>query len=131
MFLTELLIALFMAMLFTLIFAIGLKRTGPWASIWIFFMVIFLATWAGGLWINPVGPVFLGIYWLPILFFSFIIAVLLASAVPPERPEPKVETISQVKHKEAIVKDYDAFLWILLISLLLMIILGYLSLNTA
>jgi len=130
MFLAELLFALCMAILFTLIFAIGLRRTGPWANVWIFFLVIFLASWAGGLWISPAGPVFLGIYWLPILFFSFIFAVLLASAVPPERPEPKVETISQVKKKETMVKAYDAFLWILLISLIMMIILGYSAVRT-
>jgi len=131
MFLAELLFALCMAILFTLIFAIGLRRTGPWANVWIFFLVIFLAAWAGGLWISPAGPVFLGIYWLPILFFSFIFAVLLASAVPPERPEPKVETISQVKRKEAMAKAYDVFLWILLISLVMMIILGYLVVRVA
>jgi hypothetical protein len=131
MFLGELLLALFMAMLFTMIFAIGLRRSGPWANIWIFFLVIFLAAWAGGLWISPAGPVFVGIYWLPVLFFSFIFAVLLAAAVPPERSESKVETISEVKDKEAAVKAYDAFLWILLISLVMMIILGYLSLRAA
>jgi hypothetical protein len=115
-----------MALLFTLIFAIGFRRTGPWANVGIFFLVIFLAAWAGGLWISPAGPVFLGVYWLPILLFSFIFAVLLAAIVPPERPEPKVETISEVKNKEAAVRAFDIFFWTLLLSLVIIIILGYL-----
>jgi len=125
MFLAEMLFALCMAMLFTLIFAIGLRRMGPWANVWIFFLIIFLAAWAGSLWISPAGPVFIGIAWLPILFISFLLAILLASFNPPQQPEPKVETISEVKDKEAAVRAFDAFFWILLISLVVIILLGY------
>ncbi len=127
MFLAELLFALLMAFLFTLIFAIGLRKTGPWASMWVFFLVVFLAAWAGGLWISPFGPAFLGIYWVPILFFSFIFAILLASATPPRRPEPKVETISEVKEEEAAEKAFNALFWILLVTLVAVILLGYLA----
>jgi len=125
MFLADILFALCMAMLFTLVFAVGLRRTGPWANIRIFFLVVFLAAWAGGLWISPAGPVFIGIAWLPILLFSFLLAVLLASFTPPQRPEPKVETITEVKDKETAVRAFGAFFWILLIGLVVIILLGY------
>jgi len=127
MFLAEMLFALCMAMLFTLIFAIGLRRTGPWSNVWVFFLIVFLAAWAGELWISPAGPVFIGIAWLPILFLSFLLAVLLASFTPPQRPEPKVETISEVKGKEAAVRIFDAFFWTLLIGLVVIIVLGYVA----
>ena len=39
MFLTELLFALAMALVFTSIFALGFRRTGPWSSVLIFFLV--------------------------------------------------------------------------------------------
>ncbi len=126
MFLGELIFAFFMAFLFTLIFAVGLQRRGPWASLWAFFLVIFLAAWAGGLWISPAGPLFVGIYWLPIILVAFVFAVLLAGVGRPGRPQPKVETITEVKEEEtAVEKVFDVFFWLLLISLILIIVLGY------
>ncbi len=125
MFLTELLFALAMALVFTSIFALGFRRTGPWSSVLIFFLVIFLASWAGGLWISPAGPVFLGIYWVPIVLVAFLFALLLAAAVPPRKP-PHVETISEVKAEEAATqRAYDVFFWTLLVGFAVVIILGY------
>jgi len=48
MFWVDVLFALSMALIFTMIFAAGLRRTGPWSSVAVFFLVIFLAAWAGG-----------------------------------------------------------------------------------
>lgn len=126
MFLGEVLLALCMAILFTLIFTLGFKRPGPWTAWWAFFLVIFLAAWAGGLWISPAGPVFIGIYWLPIILVAFIFAVLLAAVSPLQTRQPKVETVSQVEKQEtAAEKVFDAFFWLLLFSLVIAIILGY------
>jgi hypothetical protein len=130
MFLGELLFAFFMALLFTLVFTLGFKRPGPWSAWWVFFLIIFLAAWAGGLWIAPAGPVFVGIYWLPIILVAFIFAVLLASVTPPRNRQSNVETISQDQEQEATAeKIFDIFFWILLISLTIAIILGYLVTN--
>lgn len=126
MFLAELLFALAMAILFTLIFALGFKRPGPWAAWWTFLVVVFLAAWAGSLWLSPAGPAFIEIYWLPILIIAFIVALLLAAVTPPPKAPSNVETISQV-HKEETATEtaFDIFFWILLISLLILILLGY------
>lgn len=122
----EFIFALCMALLFTLIFALVLKRPGPWSTWWAFFLVIFLAAWAGGLWITPAGPVFVGIYWLPIILVAFIFAVLLAAITPPRSRQPKVETISQVQKEEsATEKEFDVFFWVLLVVLAVVILLGY------
>jgi hypothetical protein len=127
MFLAELIFALLMAVLFTLIFAVGLRRRGPWASLWAFFLVVFLAAWAGGLWISPAGPMFVGIYWLPMILVAFVFAILLAGVGGPASRGPKVETISEVKEQEtAAERAFDVFFWVLLISLILIIVLGYL-----
>jgi len=127
MFVVDLLFALLMALIFTMIFAVGLRRTGPWSSVLVFFLVIFLAAWAGGLWISPAGPVFLGVYWLPILLVAFLVALLLA-AVPPRRP-PHVETISEAEaeaqEQRAVERAFDAFFWSLLIGFAIVIALGY------
>ena len=126
MFLAELLFALGVAILFTVIFTMGLKRPGPWPVWWAFFLIIFLAAWAGSLWITPAGPVVVGVYWLPVIMVSFIIAVLLAAVTPPDTRRSKVKTISEAEQEEAVAeKVLDVFFWILLGALALIIIIGY------
>ncbi len=76
--------------------------------------------------VSPAGPVFLGIYWLPIIMAALFFALLLAAMAPPRPPTQKVETISQVKEEErAIRRVYDAFFWTLLVGFVAIIILGY------
>lgn len=126
MFLMEALLALVMALLFTAVFALGFRRRGPWSSVLTFFLIVFLAAWAGSLWLSPAGPVFLGIYWLPIIMAALFFALLLSAMAPPRPPTQKVETISQVKEEErAIRRVYDAFFWTLLVGFVAIIILGY------
>ena len=129
MFVASILFAFLMALIFTMIFAVGLRRPGPWSSALVFFLVIFLAAWAGGLWISPAGPVFYGIYWLPIILVAFLFAILLAavtSAGPPRRTETAEETDIAKQEQEVAKRAFDAFFWILLIALIGIIVLGYL-----
>lgn len=130
MFFVSMLFALLMAAVFTLIFALGFRRPGPWSNALVFFLVIFLAAWAGGLWISPAGPVFYGIYWLPIILVAFLFAVLLAG-VPPGRRPPHVKTISEAKaeaqQQQAAERAFDAFFWVLLIAFVGFIVLGYIA----
>lgn len=126
MVLMQALFALVMALLFTAIFTLGFQRRGPWSSVVAFFLIVFLAAWAGSLWLNPAGPVFLGIYWLPIIMVALLFALLLSAMVPPRPPTQKVETISQVRQEEkALRRTYDAFFWALLIGFIAIIVLGY------
>jgi hypothetical protein len=48
MFLTHFLFALFFALLLTAVFSGLFQIRGPWASIPLFFIVVFLSTWAIG-----------------------------------------------------------------------------------
>jgi len=124
MFAVNILFALIMAFVFTMVFAVGLQRSGPWSSVLTFFLVIFLAAWAGTLWVSPTGPVIFGVFWVPLILISFVVAVLLATA-SPRRP-PRVETISEVKEQEEVTRRaFDAFFWTLLIGFAIVIILGY------
>src|SRR5438094_852838 len=84
--------ALIVTFFVLLIFSSLSKR--PMGGLWIFFFIIFLATWSGQLWITPFGPVTWGIAWLPLfivsLFFSFLIFALLPP-VPATKAETKAE----------------------------------------
>ncbi len=128
MWIVDLLFAFLMAMLFTMVFCVGLRRPGPWSNVLAFFVVVFLAAWAGSLWISPGGPLFLGVYWLPVVLVALLFALLLA-AVPPQRP-PHVKTISEsreeAQQERAVERVFDVFFWALLLGFAIVILLGYL-----
>lgn len=122
--------ALLMALIFTMIFAIGLRRPGPWSNALVFFLVVFLAAWAGGLWISPAGPIFYGIYWVPMVIVAFLFASLLAAVASPKPPR-RVETISDAKaearRQGAAERAFDTFFWILMLALIGIIVLAYVT----
>lgn len=59
----------------------GLARGEGWAAL-LFFVLVFLASWAGGLWVRPVGPVFWGVSWLGFVLVGLAMALLLTSLSP-------------------------------------------------
>ena len=119
-FVRDLAVALIAALVFTGALALswGLRRFAPASFVWPF-LVLFLAAWAGGVWIAPVGPRFWGGYFLPFLAVAFVMAVLIAAAKnplrerlrpasgPDERPDPT--TIAAL--------TISVFLWVVLFSL--------------
>ncbi len=127
MFLSELIIALIIALMLSVIFVYGFRRAGPWPSFFLFFIIIFLATWAGGLWINPIGPSIRGVFWLPFLLVGAIFALLLAAATPPSPKETTIElkTKKQLKKEKRIEAALNLFFWILIMALTIAIVIGY------
>lgn len=127
MFFPGLLFALVIACLLTLIFAIGFRRQGWGIGLMLFFLILFLATWAGGLWITPIGPLWWGIPWLSFLWVGIIMALLLAALIPDGRRSqaggvPKRPTAAEADTLMAI----DIFFWVLIAGLLVTIIIRYL-----
>jgi hypothetical protein len=45
-------------------------------------VTLFLATWAGGVWVVPFGPTHLGVTWLPFLLIEILLAVLIVALSP-------------------------------------------------
>jgi hypothetical protein len=120
----DVLFAFGIGLVLTALFAGLLGRSGPWASIPVFFAVIFLASWAGGVWIAPIGPALFGVYWVPFVVFGLIIALLLAAAVKPRVP---VETGEDDGRKQEPGKAaFDAFFFGLIVLLAVAILVGYL-----
>ncbi|MCE3259056.1 MAG: hypothetical protein K0S12_697, partial [Bacteroidetes bacterium] len=62
----EIVAALLVALVITVFFSAVLRHKGPWGAVWLVFVTIFLASWAGYLWINPFGPMVLGVSVAPI-----------------------------------------------------------------
>lgn len=130
MFIADLLTALIIATLIMLPLYI-LGRIGPWSG-WLWFaLVLFLFTWAGGVWVGPYGPTVRGFSWLPFLCFGLIFAFLMAAAVPPRPPRTRREAIEQAQAKReaetmtAIALGF--FFWILLAGLIVALVVHYLK----
>jgi hypothetical protein len=121
----DIVFAIGIALVFTVIFAGFFRRRGPWSNFFIFLAVIFLAAWTGGVWLAPIGPSLYGVYWIPFVLFGFIFALILAAAVPASPPRRR-KAGSQEKEVVPTVASYDLFFVFLFIVLAAAIVVGYL-----
>lgn len=81
--------AIVIAILISALFYFAFNARGPWGSLWTFFLVLLLVVWAASLWIRPIGPVYWGVSWVPLIFIGLIFALLLA-AIPTYDDETEV-----------------------------------------
>src|SRR5688572_6580942 len=117
--------ALVVAFLLTVFFSTALRSRGPWGGLWVVFILIFLASWAAHLWINPVGPIIVGVSVVPILIVGIIIAIILAAVTKPN-PLKKAKTGELEAPPEAVAAvTLGVFYWVLLVILIFAIIGGY------
>lgn len=124
MFIADLLTAAIIAIILTLIVAMAFGRRGPWGSIAVLFLVIFLTTWLVGIWATPYGPAVRGIYVIPFLFFGIAIALLLAAATPyrPPLKESREEPEGEVSESRTV---FNAFFWVFLVVMVVLILTAY------
>ncbi|MFW6236094.1 MAG: hypothetical protein ACOC24_04850 [Desulfovibrionales bacterium] len=123
------LLALVVAGTLSLVLVLWIGKDRAWAGFLGFLVIILLMSWAGGLWIRPVGPAVGGLYWVPFVLTGLLVALMIgafhyaksvrSSPMSRERKEHKVETAEKVV-------EVGAFFWVLLIILAIVIIVGYL-----
>ncbi|GJL48958.1 MAG: hypothetical protein NPIRA01_01850 [Nitrospirales bacterium] len=122
----DILIALSITLILTVFFSLVLGRRGPWASFPLFFLVLFLLTWAGGAWVMPIGPTIGGAYWMPFFIVGLIFAILLIAAAPPPpalRTRPNTSMTDDQEIGAIVV--VETFFWIMVIGLITIIALRY------
>ena len=102
------------------------RRTG---LIWLF-LIIFLTTWAGGIWLKPVGPTLWGVHFLTFLLVGLTTVLFLIIAIPRRAPRGRRETLDmleRIEQKKALERvtflTLSLFFWILLALLVTVIIL--------
>lgn len=125
----HLLFAVLVAIAFTaILLAIGggnaYERSG-WGAALVIFAVLFLTSWAGGVWLNPVGPQFFGAEWMPFLLMGFVVALLIAAMSPMRRPRNRVEAREAAAAEEVVDTTVTAFFWIFAVCLIAAITLHY------
>ena len=121
---------IFVSLLLTFIVIGGLmafagERSGR--SVLPIFVLFFLAIWTGGLWLTPVGPPLIGVYWMPFLFVAIFIALFWAAAPPPPRRRRTGEqpTPGQEGDMVATAASLGLLFWVLLVGLAIAALVHY------
>ena len=126
MIITTFILVLIVSILVSVIFAMGFKSKGPWDNIIPFFIILFLGVWVASVWIKPVGPSVMGVYWAPILFATLIMTIFLAAATPRRRGSNKQPSSSESREKiRKSKKMINVFFWVLVVLLGILIFIGY------
>ncbi len=124
MFISDLVVAFVVAFVLTVVFARMFRRHGPWESEFWFFVALFLATWAGGVWIRPFGPIIAGAYWLPFILMGILFALLLAAVTPRRQesaPRKSQESRDTEDAKVAALERTIAIGWLFWVFMLLLV----------
>lgn len=130
-FFVSLAIALLICVVYALITRRGVRRTGfGW-----FLLFMLLATWAGGVWLRPFGPIWGHIRWLQFLIAGLAVLLILALFAPHKAPRGRQETIDQLqeiaREKEVQKVTYVTLgivFWVILVMLIAVIAIRYISL---
>lgn len=127
--LLHILFAIVVAVVFTAILAAIFGREGyeegAWATALILFGILFLTSWAGGVWLTPIGPQLFGVPWLPFVLMGFVAALLLAAMSPGRPPRTPREAREQADAQEVVGTTASAFAWILAVCLIFAITIHY------
>lgn len=119
---------LIVAIAITLVFSLLLRLRGPWGSIWATFIIILFAVIAASFWVEPAGPLYRDIYYMPPLVVGILVALLLAAATPSPRTRSKLDRTEREKEKEeADFYSVGIFFWILFAVMLVVLGIGYFS----
>jgi hypothetical protein len=127
MFWKQVLCALATAAGLSAIFIAGFRKKGPWDNLLLFFAVVFLASWAGGVWFSPLGPPIGGIYWLPFLSMGLIFALLLAAVTSPFSRDTTVQFVKAGEKTPEKRRDMvlGIYFWIMISALVVLIVTRY------
>jgi vacuolar-type H+-ATPase subunit I/STV1 len=130
MFLLDLIAAVSVALVFSLILAglLGWKRPGRegfGSALLFLFFLLAVIVWAGGSWAGPAGPVMWGIAWIPFLTVGFFGTLLIAALVPPRQPRTRREALEQAEAQVGAEATLTAFFWLLVVLLAIAIVVRY------
>ena len=120
--------ALLISLLLTLISVFLIRRKGPWGSAWTFFLVIFLTLWLVSIYVAPVGPIYIGIAWAPLLIAGILLTILLIASMPNANDwrDENIKPTSETKI-ETVKRPVSKFFWILIVLLAMAIMIGMMN----
>jgi hypothetical protein len=128
----EFVISLVIAVIVTGVFLFLVRKTGRRTGLLWLFLLVFLAVWAGGVWVRPFGPTLWGIHWVSFLLIGLLVILFLVIFTPKRPPRGRHETLDMLdriqdeKNMEELAWiTLSVFFWILLFGLVIAIVLRY------
>jgi len=94
--LKEFVIAFLMAAVLGAVFALVTRRKGRQTGFFWFFLIVFITTWAGGIWIQPLAVISKEIKWWPFIIVGLPFALLLAAFGQRTLPERRLKTLDKL-----------------------------------
>jgi hypothetical protein len=124
----EILVALFLA--FIVIWGLTIfAGEGGGKATWPVFLLFFLAILAGGLWMTPVGPPVVGVYFIPFMLMAIFIALFWAAVPPPSirkrRTNAQAPASTVEDDTKATAVGLGALFWLLVIGLVVVVLFAY------
>lgn len=104
---------------FAVVFVLSLLSKRPFGGLWAVLLIVFMATWAGQIWINPMGPVTAGISWMALIIVSVFVG-LLTLALLPSPPDP-----NDKNRTDTTTISVGLFFWLTMILLIAAVGLGF------
>jgi hypothetical protein len=127
-FLVSLVVALVLCVIFALVSRSRARRTG---FLW-FFLFVLIATWAGGAWIRPFGPVLSDVRWLQFLVVGLLVVLMFALFAPLKPPRGRHDTLDQLEEiarqkelKKVTYITLSIVFWVILAILIVAIAVRY------
>lgn len=136
----DLTFSIILALAITLLFTWILRRKGPRQGFLWFFLPIFLAVFAAGIWGKPTAAPLTTSNWLPFLGAGILMALLL-SILAPRFPkinrtaqldrQRTLEILDEIEQEKEIATlayiSLNLFFWVLIALLVVMILIRYLT----
>ncbi|MGM0428629.1 MAG: hypothetical protein ACQEQ7_15505 [Thermodesulfobacteriota bacterium] len=129
----QLITALVIALLMTLFCLLVHGRQGRKGGLVWHFLVIFLATWAGGIWLRAFGPSLWGVHWLNFLMVGIVVTLIIEVYGSHRVPKGRHETLDLLENmgrekemEEVAYVTLTVFLWVLVAVLAGLILIRYL-----
>ncbi|MEJ2157493.1 MAG: hypothetical protein P8X96_19355 [Desulfobacteraceae bacterium] len=117
-------------------FVIATRKRGRRRGFLWLFLLIFFATWAGGVWLQPVGPTIGGVRWIQFLVSGLIILALIALFTPSRPPHGRRETLEKLAQlrnikvvEQATYVVLGIMFWVVLSGLIIAIVIRYLPVS--
>jgi hypothetical protein len=88
MYFLHFLTALGNSLVLSFLFVFVLRRTGIWGNFYFFSLAVLLGSWAGGLWLPPLGPRVAGVPWGTFFLTGLIFSVLFSLMPLPQESNP-------------------------------------------
>lgn len=125
----EIVITITLAIIIGALFYYAFRSRGPWGSFWSFFLILLLGGIAAEAWMEPIGPQYWNISWVPTIIVMIVLALILAAATPTQRESAKgkstrAPTRNTPNKREVAAVAFGGFFWLLTLILLVVAIWG-------